>query len=286
MAIAPKLGCLAQQAASEPRSMPLPPMLDDLDLQPATPRASAPRLGRPDPFLDQMLHVALQAAAEGLVQRGAAAEDDVLVEAAADIDRGGLDDRVDDGGERGEEVGRVDLRVEEDLRGEEALVPDVDRDARAAGHGGGDLELAEELVGLLVEAAELLDDVRTDVAFLLLDSFGGLQAAVGLAPVPQQLLHEVGDVPPGEVHALDRGPDHVALGHGDDVRDALARVDDGAGQGAVRDFGRGPGGGEGEHGLDGDVEPRAVERLEHDLGCVFAVFWRVERLRRDELAHG
>jgi len=43
------------------------------------------------------------------------------------------------------------------------------------------------------------------------------------------------------------------------------------------DLATGPGGGQGQYGLDGDVEARYVEGLEHDLGCVLAVLWGVER---------
>lgn len=60
--------------------------------------------------------------------------------------------------------------------------------------------------------------------------------------------------------------------------DAVARVDDGASQTAVLHLAAGPAGGEGEHGLHGDVEAGAVERLKHDLGRVFARLRRVQGL--------
>ena len=49
-----------------------------------------------------------------------------LVQTSSDVDGRLLDDAVDDLGKRCQEVGGVDLWVEEDLRGEESLVTDVD----------------------------------------------------------------------------------------------------------------------------------------------------------------
>ena len=43
-------------------------------------------------------------------------------------------------------------------------------------------------------------------------------------------LNEGCDAPAGDGDVLDAGPDDVALGHRDDVRDAVARVDDDARQ--------------------------------------------------------
>lgn len=256
--------------------MSLPLMRNNLHLQPATFRPRpAPRLGRPDPRIDQVLDIPLQAAAEVLVEGRAAGEDDVFVEAAADVDGRGLDDAVDDGGERGQEVGGVDFGVEEDFGGEEALVADVDGEGAAVGRGDC---VFHELVGFAVVAAEFLDDVRAHVAVFFFDSFGGFQAAVGFPSVAQERLHEVGYVSSGDWDAFDRAADYVALGYGDYVRHAVAGVNDGAGEGAVGDFGGGPGGGEGEDGLDGDVEAGTVEGLEQYFGSVFAVFRGIEGL--------
>ena len=48
-----------------------------------------------------------------------------LVQASTDIDRRGLNSTVDDLREGRQEIGRVDFRIEEDFRGEEALVTNV-----------------------------------------------------------------------------------------------------------------------------------------------------------------
>jgi hypothetical protein len=50
-----------------------------------------------------------------------------LVKSSTDVYGRLPDDIVDDLGKRSEEVGGVDLRVEEDLGSEEALISDVDR---------------------------------------------------------------------------------------------------------------------------------------------------------------
>ena len=48
-----------------------------------------------------------------------------LVKPSSNIDRTGLNDGIDDLGQGSQEVRRVDLRVEEDLGGQESLVADV-----------------------------------------------------------------------------------------------------------------------------------------------------------------
>ena len=50
-----------------------------------------------------------------------------LVESTSNINRGLLDDVVDDFRKWGKEIGGVDFRVEEDLGGEEAFVSNIDR---------------------------------------------------------------------------------------------------------------------------------------------------------------
>jgi hypothetical protein len=140
----------------------------------------------------------------------------------------------------------------------------------------------EILVGLRVVLPELLDDVLTHVRVVLLDLPGDLELVLGrhlchLAALAHQVEHELRDVPPGDRDVLDGAADHVAFGAGDDVRDAVARVDDRARERAVRHAVRGPGRGERQHGLDGDVQPLDVKRLEEDLGRLLAVFRGVQR---------
>ena len=64
--------------------------------------------------------------------------------------------------------------------------------------------------------------------------------------------------------------------------DAITGIDNGTSEGAVRDLGGGPGRGESEDGLDGDVQAGAVEGLKEDLGGIFAVLGWVQGLNAGE----
>jgi hypothetical protein len=128
----------------------------------------------------------------------------------------------------------------------------------------------EILVGLRVVLPELLDDVLAHICVVLLDFPGDFELVLGrhlchLTALAHQVEHELRDVPPGDRDVLDRAADHVAFGAGDDVRDAIARVDDRARERSVRHAVRGPGRGKCQHGLDSDVQPLDVKRLEEDL---------------------
>ena len=68
-------------------------------------------------------------------------------------------------------------------------------------------------------------------------------------PLPQQRLDEAGDAPAGDWNVFDAGADDVALGDGNDVRDAVAGVDDDAGQRPLADGAFGPAGGQRKNGL-------------------------------------
>lgn len=120
------------------------------------------------------------------------------------------------------------------------------------------LEPREPLVRVVVVLLELLDHVLTDITVVLLDPLGDPQLVLGrdigrLAPVSEELLDERRDVFAGDRDVLDRRADHVALGNGDRVGDSVSRVNDDSGERSVRRVVR-PGGGEGEDGLDSDVE--------------------------------
>lgn len=198
-------------------------------------------------------------------------------------------------------AGRRYLRVEEYLGSEESLVADVDGEG-CLGDGVPALEGLQPLPGVPVVLGKLLGDVRAHVAVLLLQSEGsrvrllshrctrmdldGLGRLEGLLgrdaglALPEEALDEVGDVPAGDGDVLDAGADDVALGDGDAVGDAVPGVHDEAREGPVGDVAAGPGGGEGEDGLDGDVEAGDVEGLEHDLRRVLPVLGRVQRRLR------
>ena len=139
----------------------------------------------------------------------------------------------------------------------------------------------EELVRLLVVLPEFLHDVLAHVAVLFLDLARDLELVLGrhvrhLSALAHEVEHELRDVAPGDGDVLDRAADDVPLCAGNDVRDTIARVNDGAGERAVRHAVRGPGCGEREDGLDGDIEALDVEGLEEDLGRLLAILWRVQ----------
>lgn len=101
-----------------------------------------------------------------------------FVETASDVDRRALNDIIDDLRERGEEIGRSNLRVEEDLGGEEALPSNVDAvfpssDAVLA------FEPGEPLVRVVVVLFELFDHVLANVGVVLLDPLGTMHVEVG-----------------------------------------------------------------------------------------------------------
>lgn len=188
-----------------------------------------------------------------------------------------MDHAVDDGGERSKEVGRVDFRVKEDFGREETLVAYVDGGGGTAAHAGDGVFL--ETIGVGVEAREFFDNVGRDVAEFFLDALGGLEGGVGLAALAEEGLHKVGDVAAGDGDRLDGGTDDIALCYGNYVGDAVSRVDNCSGEGAVGDLVGCPGSSESEDGLDGNVKTGAVEGLKHDFCGIFAglggVEWRL-----------
>jgi len=138
--------------------------------------------------------------------------------------------------------------------------------------------MLQEAATIAVETGELLDDVRAHVAVLLLDLLGRLERRVWLATVSEKRLDEVGDIAASNRNRLDRRTDYVALSHRDNVSNTVTRIDNCARQGPVLDFGRGPRRRQRQHGLYGNVETCAVERLEEDLSSVFSVLGGVQRL--------
>ena len=90
-----------------------------------------------------------------------------------------------------------------------------------------------------------------------------------MAALGEDLDQVVGEVPAGEVDAHDGVRQRVPLVDRHGVGHPVAAVQ--------HHPGRPPGGVEGQHGLDGDVQVGHVEGLEHDLGHAFPVALRVVR---------
>ena len=142
--------------------------------------------------------------------------------------------------------------------------------------------LDEVFVGLGIILPVLLHDVLADVAVLLLHLSRNLQLILGrngchLPSFPHQIQHELGDIPTGDGNMLDRTSDYIPLSTRDNVGYTIARVNNGSGECTIRNLVGGPGGSEGKHCLDGDVETLDVERFEKDLCSLFSVLGCVER---------
>jgi len=104
--------------------------------------------------------------------------------------------------------------MEEDLGPQEALVTHVHVERRL-GHRVDACEVAYPLARLRVVLGKLFGDIGTDVAVLLLDRFGSLEALFrwnAHLPFAQQALDERSDVAAGNGDVLNAGADHVALG--------------------------------------------------------------------------
>jgi len=103
--------------------------------------------------------------------------------------------------------------MEEDLGPQEALVAHVHVERRL-GHRVDAREVAYPLARLRVVLGKLFGDIRTDVAVLLLDRFGSLEALFrrnANLSFAQQALDERSDVAAGNGDVLNAGADHVAL---------------------------------------------------------------------------
>lgn len=79
MAITPKLRRLPQQAPSEPRSMSLPLVRDNLDLQTTRLRTTGARLRGLNARVDEVPDIALETTPKIFVESGPAGEDDILL---------------------------------------------------------------------------------------------------------------------------------------------------------------------------------------------------------------
>mmetsp|Transcript_13531 Transcript_13531/g.34537 ORF Transcript_13531/g.34537 Transcript_13531/m.34537 type:complete len:485 (-) Transcript_13531:16-1470(-) len=283
-----ELGRGGKHASAKPHSVALHVVSDDvhgeghrLDL------AAAQLLALLDAVVDSALHVALQALAKVLEHGGAARQDDVLVETTASVDGAALDSVVHNLRKRGEEVTAVDLGVEEHLRAKEALVADV-TDELLLGHRLDDFVLLDPLAGLVVVLLVLLDDVRADVAVLLLHTLGDIERLrggnVGAFTLTHQLLHKAGNITASDGDVLDGATDDVTLSHRNDVCNTVPGVDDSSSQGALRDLLGSPRGCKGKDCLHSDVKAGDIESLKHDFCGVLTILRRVEwRLGQQEV---
>ena len=144
------------------------------------------------------------------------------------------------------------------------------------------LVLDEVLVRFHVVLPVLLHDILADIAVRFLHPSSDLQLILGrdgrhLSSFSHQVQHELTDIPASDRNMLDRTSDDVPLSARDNVGDTIARINNSSGKRTIRNLVGGPGGSEGEHCLDGDVETFDVERFEKDLGSLFSVLGCIER---------
>ena len=229
-----------------------------------------PYLELPQPFRiplqhprqPQLFQLLLQPRRQPGIHRRPPREDDGFVQAAPHVDVGGLDGVEEELGDAG--LFDVDeVWLEEAFRGLEAFAPHAD-DA-AVGEGVGFDEHGGVFRQPLVEV-----QVVGDVAEFLFDLAHGFEVGGAVEGVPaaeEQGDQVAGYVAAGDVQAAGEVVEHGGFVDGDDVRDAVAGVDDHAGGEALRV--------EGEDGLDGDVDAAELVLFEHFLAHEFAVLQRV-----------
>src|SRR5690606_20474482 len=166
----------------------------------------------PNPSIHKMSDISLQPASKVFVQCAASTQYNVLIQSSPDINRRALDNAVDNLRQRRKEFGAVNLRVEKDFRCKETFVTNVHNEGRTASRLH--RSVLCETTRVSIEAVEFLDNIRADVAKLLFDLLGGLQAGIWLASVTEQRLDEVGDISTGDRDRLDGRSDNVALRDG------------------------------------------------------------------------
>ena len=138
------------------------------------------------------------------------------------------------------------------------------------------------LVRILVVLFKLAHDILADVAVVLLHPACHAHLVLGghlrhLPALSHQVEHKLRNVAARDGDVLDGAANDVPLRTGDNMRDAVSRVDDGPRERPVVLFAGRPRRREREHGLHGDVEPFDVERFKEDFSGLLPVFGRVER---------
>lgn len=92
-----------------------------------------------------------------------------------------------------------------------------------------------------------------------------------------EVQYELGDIASCYRNVLDGTSNDVSVRAGDNVRDTITGIDNRSSECAIGDSVGGPGGGQSEHGLDGDVQTLDIERFEENLRSLFTVLRRIER---------
>jgi hypothetical protein len=137
------------------------------------------------------------------------------------------------------------------------------------------------LVRLFIVLPELPNDVLADISVVLLDLARDLHLifrrhGCHLSSLTHQVEHKLGEITTCDGDMLDRAANNVTFCDWNNVSYTISRIDDGSSETAVGDTVGRPGGSEGEHSLDGDIETLDIERFKHDFCCLFAILGGVE----------
>ena len=276
-----ELGSRGQHRPTEPDGVPLHRVGDDVDLERESLDLSTAQLLAPlNPVVNSTLNITLETLAKITEHGRTTRQNNVLVETTTAIDGAALDGVIDNLGERDQKIRGEDLGVEEGLGTQETFVSNVDVEG-PLGDGLNSLVLLDPLLTTTVVLPKFLDDIGANVAVSLLDTLGDLTrhggGDGGTFAVPHQLLDERGDGAPSKGDGLDAATNNVTLSDGDDVSNTSTRVNNGTGKGSVGNLRGSPRGSNSKDSLNGNVQPRDVEGLEHNLSGVLTVLGGVER---------
>ncbi len=120
------------------------------------------------------------------------------------------------------------------------------------------------LVWLDVVLPELFDDILAHIAERLFHLSRDFQLILWrnsshLASLPKEVQHKLGNVPSCNRDMFDSTSDDVSFCAGDNMSNAITRINNGPGKSTVCDSVGRPGRGEGEHCLHSDIQALDVE---------------------------
>lgn len=135
-----------------------------------------------------------------------------------------MDYGVNHFGKRSQEVGGINFRIEEDLRGQESLIANIDIvflimsgqlmvsvaliPTHPSSHTVFASKSSKVLVWIGIILLKLLDDILTNIGVVFFNLFGYPKLVLGgnlcaFTPVTQELLHKVGNISASNRDVLD-----------------------------------------------------------------------------------
>jgi len=167
-----ELTCGRKHGTSEPDSISLHEMGDDLDINRSRFDSSLRDLLRNlHTFVDSTLEISLQSSTEIFEHGASTREDDVGIETSTSVDRTALDGLIDNDRKRSEEIRRENFRVEEQLGSKESLVTNIN-DVLLLADRLNESMFFDEFLWLGVVFVVFFDQVRTNVRVLLFGLLG------------------------------------------------------------------------------------------------------------------